>query len=518
MFSALRNLYRSRKRCLKLLIVLASIFAFLQPHVINAQILPILLTQMNQAIQEWPQPGRTGQRLAATSELILPPLTPRWTVTFPSGGLTDYGPITIAVHDKIFVVLRSGDSTRSLVALDAETGSEVWSKGFVDNRSFDYVGYDETTDRLYASTATDVFVFNPETGNILNQYPVPVWCGWTRFAIVDGNLYLVACARLSRIDENGNVLWTNTDPYFPNGGFGTPTVYDGIVYVGSNSWTIQAIDANTGQMIWQAPTNGGPYTAPIAADGLIMVGCQGQGSGSQTVLAWDAHTGQPKWGVVTGYGGTIDTPMSYYDGVLYFGSADQTVYAIDTRAPRMLWATETPSDIASPVVYMGGLVYAISGGTLRAFDSQTGEAVYEQNVDGWGNLVPYKGMLIMSRRDWLQSLDSHPGIRLKVNPPFQIAIPGEQTRLYLDLQSTYNFTETLQISSSNTPDGISIDIAPLAGVGSQRITTTVTLSPTISTSGFISLTFTASSTSTLQMTTAVLFVAKSRIFLPWITK
>ena len=101
---------------------------------------------------EWPLRSRNAQRQAATSELVLPPLTLQWSKTFPFADLNDQSPTYVAARGILFVVSRGADQTKSLLALDPSSGAEIWSKGFFNGYHFEELGYDETTARLYAST------------------------------------------------------------------------------------------------------------------------------------------------------------------------------------------------------------------------------------------------------------------------------------------------------------------------------------------------------------------------------
>lgn len=76
---------------------------------------------------------------------------------------------------------------------------------------------------------------------------------------------------------------------------------------------------------------GGQLTQPVIAAGLLFVACRD----THTVHALDADTGQPRWSYTTG--GQTDTPPTYWNGLLVFGSADGYVYALRARDGVLAW-------------------------------------------------------------------------------------------------------------------------------------------------------------------------------------
>jgi outer membrane protein assembly factor BamB len=57
----------------------------------------------------------------------------------------------------------------------------------------------------------------------------------------------------------------------------SPAVANGIVYVGSNSGAIYALDASSGNLLWLYQTGGAIYSTPAVANGVVYTG------------SWDEH-------------------------------------------------------------------------------------------------------------------------------------------------------------------------------------------------------------------------------------
>lgn len=481
---------------------------------------------LKEAEWEWPLVGKDSKRRAATSGLISPPLQQKWEWRYPERDM--YNTCcqwVVAGKDKLFVTTVSADATKSLAALDIQTGAVLWYQERVRGRSFERIAYDPLYDRVYAGTLQDIVAFNPDDGAEIMRIPIPDTFGYlSGLTIVDGYLYVATCREISKIDKDGNFLWTYRDrrPC----GYGEPAVGNGKVYVGQTlSWTLDAFDANMGQPLWTAPTPGRIYPPPVIGDGLVFAGCQGQ-PGTPTVIAYDASTGQVKWGVYTGFGGTVDSPMSYLDGILYFGSYDQNVYAVDTTVPRILWTYTTPDDIRAAVVRVGDIVYTVSAGKLWALDAANGTPVWHLNIEApttFHDVVPYHGTLFVSA--FSQAVyafypTSGPDFRMSLKPNYLSLGVDERAELYVSFHTTYKFTDTLQLTVSSLPNGVSADIAPIQVQPSEIATVTINISPAVDVFGPITLIITATADLYGIEHTALanIFLAKARVFLPLIIR
>jgi len=76
---------------------------------------------------------------------------------------------------------------------------------------------------------------------------------------------------------------------------------------------------------------GGRLTAPTIADGKLFI----SSLNTHTVHALDAGTGAPLWNHTVG--GRVDSPPTYYQGMILFGSADGYVYALRAVDGVLAW-------------------------------------------------------------------------------------------------------------------------------------------------------------------------------------
>ena len=146
-----------------------------------------------------------------------------------------------------------------------------------------------------------------------------------------------------------------------------PTVVNGVVYVGSADSNLYAIDAMTGQQKWAFSTGSGISASPMVVDGTVYIS-----SGDGRLYAIDTTTGQQKWAFKAGkpfWGALIVA-----NGVVYVGSTDHNLYAIDAALGREKWAFTTESSIAVSPAIANGVVYVGSlDSRIYAIDATTGQ-------------------------------------------------------------------------------------------------------------------------------------------------
>lgn len=122
-----------------------------------------------------------------------------------------------------------------------------------------------------------------------------------------------------------------------------------------------------GSRRWTYGTGGPVAPALLAAGGLVYAG-----SKDGTMYALDAETGKPRWAFSTGNG--VYTCPAVAGGIAYFGSADYHLYAVDVKTGDQRWQFSAGGEINSSPVVAGGVVYAGSDdGRLYAVDARSGD-------------------------------------------------------------------------------------------------------------------------------------------------
>ena len=82
------------------------------------------------------------------------------------------------------------------------------------------------------------------------------------------------------------------------------------------------MNASDGELTWNFATGGAVYSSPSVSGGLVYVG-----SLDDRVYALDASSGRSIWNFTSG-GGVTSAP-TVADGVVYVGSNDNQVYALN---------------------------------------------------------------------------------------------------------------------------------------------------------------------------------------------
>ena len=116
----------------------------------------------------------------------------------------------------------------------------------------------------------------------------------------------------------------------------SPSVSDGVVFVGSWDDNIYALNASTGAKIWNYTTGGDVTSSPAVADGVVFVG-----SRDKKVYALNGSTGAKIWSYTTSSG--IYSSPAVADGVVFIGSDDFNVYALNASTGSLIWSFTSAS-------------------------------------------------------------------------------------------------------------------------------------------------------------------------------
>ncbi len=140
---------------------------------------------------------------------------------------------------------------------------------------------------------------------------------------MDNNMYSI-------VNETGAQKWV-----FPTGYpiESSPLVYGGNCIFGSDDFKLYCVDTATGLHRWlTGPVQTGDriQSSPFAKDNVVYVG-----SFDQHMYAVNILNGEVKWKYKT-YGLIKSSPV-LYDGMLYFGSADKFFFALDPVLGKPRW-------------------------------------------------------------------------------------------------------------------------------------------------------------------------------------
>ena len=235
----------------------------------------------------------------------------------------------------------------------------------------------------------------------------PIGPGWSSFAVQGDRFYtqeqrgdneVVACYKAT----TGQPVWTHHDAarfFESNGGAGpraTPTLSNNRVYTFGATGILNALDANTGAVLWtrnvSSETNTkvpfwGFSSSPLVIGDLVIVAASGQ------LVAYDAASGNRRW-LGPNAGGSYSSPqLVTIDGVqqvlLVTGSGTTSVTPADGK---QLWSdTWASNSIVQPAVTADGdvLVTSQENGTRRIAVAHNGSGWSVQERWTSNGLKPY---------------------------------------------------------------------------------------------------------------------------------
>lgn len=211
----------------------------------------------------------------------------------------------------------------------------------------------------------------------------------------------------------------------------SPTVADGVVYIGSRDGWFYALDEATGVLRWKFRADAGITSTAAVAGGVAWFQ-----SDVGTLYALDLKTHRARWTKALGpdapfvsaypASGLADywtsSPM-LYEGALYIGGGDGAVHAFDAASGRALWSYKTGGRVRATPATDGTRVYVGSfDGVMYALDRKTGALAWRFKTEGnayfpvghiQSSAAVADGKVMFGSRDfWVYALDAATGAQV----------------------------------------------------------------------------------------------------------
>lgn len=186
-------------------------------------------------------------------------------------------------------------------------------------------------------------------------------------------LYISTSKGLYALDaENGNQRWVYPTE-LPLGH--SPTINNGIAYVGCFDHKLHAINALTGEGLWTFEAGAGFETNPLVVNDKVFLG--NRDGWFYAVHISGPNTGELAWKFQTQ--GPVLYSAAYKDGVIFFASNDSHAYALDFENGDLVWnsAKLVGAGFHSwwPVVYRDRVIFSGSN-SYRLDDPGTGKPLH----------------------------------------------------------------------------------------------------------------------------------------------
>lgn len=381
---------------------------------------------------EWPRFGQGAQGQSASAGGLPSKLEQTW-VTKTGGPVRS----SAALADQTVYV---GSDDGYLYALDLETGELRWryrlagavasSPAAASGRIF--VGDDSGMvycllaegDKRLTEDRVGLQLWRIPTGGPVTGSPLVTLSGNAVFGSGDGSLYAVKVV-------SGQPAWTyqtgapisaspvkSAEPLTVVSADGKARAERDVIYCAGEDGHLYALAERDGSVLWQVDTGAPIRSTPVAwAQKVFLVNEEGKAlalSGRDGREAWSQHlpsgpggsptldgkrliiplrsgslvglnvlTGETEWSAQVP-GRIYSTPISTSGPVIYVGSTDGHLYALDKSTGEIRWDFVTGDAInASPAAAHGQLVVGSRDGSIYAFGDRTpAEGVATNDVSG----------------------------------------------------------------------------------------------------------------------------------------
>lgn len=352
----------------------------------------------------------------------------------------------------VFLASRNG----VLYALNEQSGSVLWSYGNVN--------YPITSSPVVANGK--VFFGN--------------WCG-AMLCNPAGHFVALDAA-------TGAFLWLSaTVPSAPV--VSSPSVDNGHVFFGEDDGTVVSLNETTGKAVWSVVPSGTIFvrSAPAVANGMVFLGTD------SSFRALDESTGATKWSFNTG--GANATSATVSNGIVYFGTGDGRVLALNATTGASKWpfpGSTTAGVSSSPALSLGsGTLYLGSNDHyLYALNATNGNRIWRYSTGAPIVSSP----AVADGRVFFGSLDNSVYALGPIVPKLQVSVSASPS----SLRSGGISTLTTTVSNATTP--VSGATLTFTSSGGGSFTQPVMTSPGVYVSNFTAASVTSSTTTLITVT------------------
>ncbi|MBA7595073.1 Outer membrane protein assembly factor BamB [subsurface metagenome] len=210
--------------------------------------------------------------------------------------------------------------------------------------------------------------------------------------------------------------------------YSTPFVADGAVYIGAYDGKVYALNTSSrvagysfpqeseGEWVYpEEDSIGAIVGSPVVAEGILYIG-----SADGNLYAIDIVTSELAWDSPFATGDDIWATPLVHDGVVYIGSFDHKLYAIDAADGTLVWESPFQTDgaiAATPLFYNNTIYIGSFDRKFYAVDTSTGKAKegfipFPAGNWFWGRAVAYDDTIIVGCVDGrVYALDAETGER-----------------------------------------------------------------------------------------------------------
>ncbi len=176
----------------------------------------------------------------------------------------------------------------------------------------------------------------------------------------------------------------------------SPTIGDGLVYIGAYDNNVYALNAKDGTFVWKYATDGGIASTPFFYKDRVIFGSE-----DRLIYAVTSHRGKILWTCPTE--GKVRSSVQVDFEHAFVGSDDNRLYAINAQTGRMIWRFESGGAIRStPAIDMEMVFAGSEDGHMYAVNMQTGKMKWKFRTNRGIISSPsiFDDLLMFGSSDW----------------------------------------------------------------------------------------------------------------------
>ena len=356
---------------------------------------------------------------------------------------------------------------------------------------------------MYISSYDAVtYAINPSNGNIVWGFGPGGAFEPSSPAVANGVVYLTGVGLYAVDSSTGTKLWSfTTEHEFAS----SPTVVNGMVYVGSDDHNVYALNASTGAKLWSFTTGNIVRSSPAVVNGIVYVlslddnlyalnattgaklwsysvgvyffptansisspavanGVVYVGSDDGSLYAQNAGTGAKLWSYATG--NQVWSSPAVANGVAYFGSFDGNVYALNAGTGAKLWSYATQGPVSTSPAVANGVVYIGSqDGILRALDASSGSVLWSYAAGGAAQPIVVDGMVYVGSNSGIFAFASggSADVYLRISPTPTIVHQGDLLTYAFPVWNLGPGIASHEVLTTQVPEGTTFDYIRISG-------------------------------------------------------
>lgn len=191
---------------------------------------------------------------------------------------------------------------------------------------------------------------------------------------------------------DGVIVWQVQLAKTTHGIHGSPAIVGDVVYIGAYDGTLYAFERRTGLLLWRHNLGYqvGASPAVVPAWGIVFSSHERSHEGGGYVVALDARTGEEIWQQPTTAHPHSSVAVDVERALVFVGDNRGIVYAFRALDGAPVWRRQLPDERGkadvktTPMVLRerGLVVVGAWSGRLSALDEQTGRVVWEHDAGG----------------------------------------------------------------------------------------------------------------------------------------